>query len=109
MEERIARQEHRTAVTGRLVAAAAMSRIIPIFQGIYGRDNTTYPPGLYLSRGRPATYALTRAGDVPQALPIYVPSVDEPRPVRPRHGTPPSPAALDDRSTLFEDNVDGEA
>ena len=59
MEEWIARQEHRAAVTARLVATAAMSRIIPIFHGIYGRDNTTYPPGLYLSRGRPATHAMT--------------------------------------------------
>ena len=86
-----------------------MSQIIPIFHGIYGRDNTTYPPGLYLSRGRPATHALTRAGDIPQALPIYVPPVEEARPVRPRHGTPPSPTVLDDGSTLFEDNADGEA
>ena len=36
MEERIARQEHRAAVTARLVAAVAMSWIIPIFHGIYG-------------------------------------------------------------------------
>ena len=86
-----------------------MSRIIPIFHGIYGRDNTTYPPGLYLSRGRPATHAMTRGGDIPQALPIYVPPAEEPRPIRPRHGTPPSPSALNDGSTLFEDNVDGEA
>ena len=109
MEERIARQECRAAVTAHLVAAAAMSRIVPIFQGIYGRDNTTYPPGLYLSRGRPTTHALMQGGDIPQALPIYVPPTDEPCPVRPCHGTPPSPSALDDGSTLFEDNVNGEA
>ena len=109
MEERIAQQERCAAVTARLVATAAMSRIIPIFQGIYSRDNTTYPPGLYLSHGRPATHALTRGGDIPQALPIYVPPADEPHPVRPHHGTPPSPSALDDGSTLFEDNINGEA
>jgi hypothetical protein len=109
MEERITRQERRAAVSTRLVAAAAMSRIIPIYHGIYGEDHTTYPPGLYLTRGRPATHALTRAGDIPQALPIYVPPVDPPRPIRPRHGTPPSPSAIDDGSTLFEDNVSGEA
>ena len=86
-----------------------MSRIIPIFQGIYGRDNTTYPPGLYLSRGRPATHAMTQGGDISQALPIYVPPMDEPQPVRPHHGTPPTPSTLDDGSTLFEDNIDGEA
>ena len=107
MEERIARQEHRATMTARLVAAAAMSRIIPIFHGIYSEDSGVYPPGLYLTRGRPATHALTHAGDVPQVLPIYMPPVDPPRPVRPRHGTPPSPTALDDGSTLFEDNVDG--
>ena len=36
MEERIARQERCAAVMARLVAAAAMSRILPIFHGIYG-------------------------------------------------------------------------
>ena len=86
-----------------------MSRILPIFHGIYGEDHTTYPLGLYLTRGRPATHTLTRAGDVPQALPVYVPPADPPRPVRPHHGTPPSPSAIDDGSTLVEDNVDGEA
>ena len=86
-----------------------MSRIIPIFHGIYGRDNTTYPLGLYLSHGRPATHALTRGGDVPQALLIYVPPTDEPCPVQPCHSTPPSPTTLNDGSTLFEDNADGEA
>ena len=109
MEERITRQECRAAVSTRLVAAAAMSRIILIYHGIYGEDHTTYPLGLYLTRGRPATHALTRAGDIPQALPIYVPPIDPPRPIRPRHGTPPSPSAVDDGSTLFEDNADGEA
>jgi hypothetical protein len=86
-----------------------MSRIIPIYHGIYGEDHTTYPPGLYLTRGRPATHALTRAGDIPQALPIYVPPADPPRPIRPHHGTPPSPSTVDDGNTLFEDNLDGEA
>ena len=109
MEERISRQECRAAVSTCLVAAAAMSRILPIFHGIYGEDNVTYPPGLYLTRGWPATHALTRAGDIPQALLIYVPPTDQPHPVRPRHATPPSPSALDDGSTLFEDNVDSEA
>ena len=109
MEERITRQECRAAISTRLVAAAAMSQIIPIYHGIYGEDHTTYPPGLYLTRGRPATHALTRAGDIPQALPIYVPPINPPRPIRPRHGTPPSPSAIDDGSTLFEDNVSGEA
>ena len=109
MEERIARQEHCTAVSACLVAAAAMSRIIPIFHGIYSEDSGVYPLGLYLTRGRPATHALTRAGDIPQVLLIYVPPTDPPRPVQPRHGTPPSPATLDNRSTLFEDNIDGEA
>ena len=51
MEERITRQERRAAVTACLVAAAAMSCIIPIFHGIYSRDNTMYPLGLYLSHG----------------------------------------------------------
>ena len=51
MEERITRQERRAAVSTRLVAAAAMSRIIPIYHGIYGEDHTTYLPGLYLTRG----------------------------------------------------------
>ena len=109
MEEWIARQERRAAVTIRLIAAAAMSRIIPIFHGIYGEDSRVYPLGLYLTRGRPATHALTRAGDVPQVLPIYVPPANPPCPVRPRHGTPLSPTALDDGSTLFEDNIDSEA
>jgi hypothetical protein len=81
MEERITRQERRAAISTRLVAAAAMSQIIPIYHGIYGEDHTTYPPGLYLTRGRPATHALTRAGDIPQALPIYIPPVDPPRPI----------------------------
>ena len=107
MEERITRQECCAAVTARLVAAAAMSCIIPIFHGIYGEDSGVYPPGLYLTHGQPATHALTRAGDVPQVLPIYVPPADPPHPVRPHHGTPPSPAALDDGSTLFKDNADG--
>ena len=107
MEERITRQERRAAVSTRLIATAAMSHIIPIYHGIYGEDHTTYPPGLYLTRGRPATHALTRAGDIPQALPIYVPLANPPRPIRPRHGTPPSPSAIDDGSTLFEDNIDG--
>ena len=109
MEERITRQERRAAVSTHLVATAAMSRILPIFHGIYGEDHTAYPPGLYLTWGRPATHALTRAGDIPQALPIYVPPVDLPRLVRPCHSTPPSPSAVDDGSTLFEDNVNGEA
>ena len=109
MEERITRQECRAAVSTRLVATATMSRILPIFHSIYGEDHTAYPPGLYLTRERPATHASTRVGDIPQALPIYVPPVDPPHPVRPRHGTPPSPSAVDDGSTLFEDNVDGEA
>ena len=51
MEERIARQERRAAVSARLVAAAVMLRIIPIFHGIYGEDSGMYPPGLYLTRG----------------------------------------------------------
>ena len=109
MEEQIIQQERRAAVSTWLVAAAAMSRIIPIYHGIYGEDHTTYPPGLYLTRGRPTTHALTWAGDIPQALPIYVPPADPPRPIRPRHGTPPSPFAIDDGSTLFEDNISGEA
>jgi hypothetical protein len=109
MEERIARQECRAAVSACLVAAAAMSRILPIFHRIYGEDSGVYPPGLYLTHGRPATHALTQAGDILQALPIYVPPADQPRPVQPRHATPPSPSTLDDRSTLFEDNVDSEA
>ena len=109
MEERITRQERRAAVSTRLVAATAMSRIIPIYHGIYGGDHTTYLPGLYLTWGRPATHAQTQAGDFPQALPIYVPPANPPHPIRPRHGTPPSPSTIDDGSTLFEDNVDGEA
>ena len=109
MEERITRQERHAAVSTCLVATAAKSRILPIFHGIYGEDNATYPLGLYLTCGQPATHTLTRAGDVPQALPIYVPPADPPRPVRPHHATPPSPSAIDDGSTLFEDNVDGEA
>ena len=109
MKEQIARQERCAAVSARLIAAAAMSCIIPIFYGIYSEDSRMYPPGLYLTHGRPATHALTQAGDVPQVLPIYVPPADPPRPVRPRHGTPPSPAVLDNGSTLFKDNVDGEA
>ena len=59
MEERIARQECRAAVTAHLVAAAAMSRLLPIFHGLYGEDSRVYPPGLYLTCGRPATHALT--------------------------------------------------
>ena len=86
-----------------------MSHLLPILYGIYGEDNGMYPPGLYLTRGRPATHALTRVGDIPQALPIYVPPTDQPRPVQPCHAIPPSPSALDDGSTLFEDNVNGEA
>ena len=109
MEERISRQERHAAISTRLVATTAMSRILPIFHSIYRQDHTTYPPGLYLTRGRPATHALTRAGDIPQALPIYVPPVDPPRPVRPRHSMPPSPSTLNDGSTLFEDNTNGEA
>ena len=109
MEERIARQERHAAVMAHLVAATAMSCILPIFHGIYGKDSGVYPLGLYLTHGRPATHVLTRAGDVPQVLPIYVPPADPPRPIRPRHGTLLSPSALDDGSTLFEDNNDGEA
>ena len=112
MEEQITRQERRAAVLAHLVAAAVMSRIIFIFHGIYGKDSGMYPPGLYLTCGQPATHTLTRVGDVPQVLPIYVLPANPPRPVRPRHGTPPSlpsPAALNDGSTLFKDNVDGEA
>ena len=109
MEERITRQEHRAAVSTHLVAATAMSQILPIFHGIYSEDHTTYPLGLYLTRGQPATHTLTQAGDIPQALPIYVPPIDPPRLVQPRHGTPPSPSAVDDGSTLFKDNVDGKA
>ena len=86
-----------------------MSCIIPIYHSIYGEDHTTYLPGLYLTWGQPATHTLTRAGDVPQVLPIYVPPADPLCPIRPRHGTPPSPSAIDNGSTLFEDNVDGEA
>ena len=92
-----------------IAAVHARYRNIPIFCGIYSKDNATYPPGLYLTRGQPATHTLTRLGDVPQALPIYVPPVDPPRPVCPHHAAPPSPSAVDDRSTLFEDNVNGEA
>ena len=51
MEERIARQERHAVVSARLIAAAAMSRRIPIFHGIYGEDSRMYPPGLYLTRG----------------------------------------------------------
>ena len=51
MEERVARQEHRAAVGAQLVAATAMSRLLPIFHGIYGQDSGIYPPGLYLTRG----------------------------------------------------------
>ena len=51
MEERITQQERRSAVAARLVAAAAMSCILPIFHGIYGEDSGIYPPGLYLTRG----------------------------------------------------------
>ena len=91
------------------MAAAMMSRILPIFHRIYGEDSAIYPPGLYLTHRRPATHALTQAGDILQALPIYVPPTDPPRPVRPYHATPPSPSALDDGSTLFEDNNDSEA
>ena len=51
MEERIARQECRAAVSACLVATAAMSRILPIFHRIYGEDSGVYPPGLYLTHG----------------------------------------------------------
>ena len=109
MKEQVAQQECCATVSTRLVAAAAMSHLFPIFHRIYSWDSGVYPPGLYLTQGRPTTHALTRLGDVPQALPIYVPPADQPLPVRPQHGTPPSPSALNDGSTLFEDNVDNEA
>ena len=109
MEEQVARQEQCTAVSAHLVAAAAMSHLLPIFHGIYGKSSGVYPPGLYLTRGQPATHALTQGRDIPQALPIYIPPTDQPWPVWPRHGTPLSPSALDNGSTLFEDNNDGEA
>ena len=109
MEERVVRQEHHAAISTRLMAAAVMSHLLPIFHGIYGTDSEIYPPGLYLTWGQPATHALTQGGDVPQALPIYIPPVDQAQPIRPRHGTPPSPSALDNGSTLFKDNNDGEA
>ena len=51
MEERIAQQERRATVSARLVAATAMSHILPIFHGIYGEDSGIYPPGLYLTCG----------------------------------------------------------
>ena len=51
MEERIAWQEHHAAVSTHLVAAAVMSRILPIFHGIYSEDSGVYPPGLYLTCG----------------------------------------------------------
>jgi hypothetical protein len=86
-----------------------MSHLLPIFHGLYGENNVAYLPRLYLTRGQPATLAETQAGNVPQALPLYIPPLDQPCPVRPRHATPPSPTKVDDSSTLFEDNVNDEA
>ena len=51
MEEQITQQERHAAMSARLVAAAAMLCIIPIFHGIYGEDSGMYPLGLYLTRG----------------------------------------------------------
>ena len=59
MEEQVAQQEHRTTISARLIAATAMSHLLPIFHGIYGENSKTYPPGLYLTCGRPATHTLT--------------------------------------------------
>ena len=59
MEERIVQQERRSTVSARLVAAATMSRLLPIFHGIYGEDSGIYPPGLYLTHRQPATHVLT--------------------------------------------------
>ena len=73
IEERVAQEECRAAVSAHLVVAAAMSHLLPIFHGIYGENNSVYLPGLYLTQGRPMTHVLTQGGDVPQALPIYVP------------------------------------
>ena len=109
MEERVTWQEQCAAVGTHLVAAAAMSCLLPIFHGIYGEAGGVYPPGLYLTRGRPATHSLMRGEDIPQALLIYIPPTDQLQPVWPHHGTPPSPSALDDGSTLFKDNNNGEA
>jgi hypothetical protein len=107
MEECVRREERREAITGRLVAAAVMSRLLPILYGIYGREFENYPAGLYLTRRHPAVlWRLIE--DTPQVIPVYVPPSTPPRPMWPRHAATPSPTDMDAGSVLFEDNVDGE-
>ena len=36
-----------------------MSRLLPIFHGIYGKNSEIYLPGLYLTCGQPMTHMLT--------------------------------------------------
>ena len=109
MEEWVAQQECHAAISMRLVAAAAMSRVLPIFHGIYSEKTTTYLAEVYLSKGQPATLWGVWAKGSPQVLPIYIPPPTQPWPMRPHHTMPSSPSKIDDGFTLFEDNIDGEA
>jgi hypothetical protein len=107
MEERVRREERRQEIAGRLVAAAAMSRLLPILYGIYGREFGNYPAGMYLTRRHPAVLWRPR-GQTPPIVPVYVPPSTPPHPTRPHHATTPSPTDMDAGSVLFEDNADGE-